>query len=144
MSDDCRRIAAFAENGRKYHAENPEERKVVRCHIDGCAIRDGERCDYALYVPDMDAVCFIELKGKDLKKAIQQISSTLTQLGGSTGSCIVHARIVLSRVSRPDVNSSYEIQLQRSLAQRGGKLKRDTTIMTENIEKDYARVSPKL
>lgn len=139
MFHDNRSKAVFVEEKHsKYHAENPAKWTLVGCRIDGVALKDGvKKCDNALYIPDKNAVCFIELKGSDLKQAVRQITSTLELLNDTLGSCAVHARVVLSRVSRPDMASSDEIRLRQALARRRGKLKYESRILEEDIEKEF-------
>jgi hypothetical protein len=134
ISDDARFSVSFNQRGREYRAENPMARRVLCYKVDGGVIEDGERCDFALGIPSFEVVCLIELKGKDLKKAASQILSTIQILGNKIEPYVIHGRIVLSRVSRPDLRSSVLIQLERTLAQRGGTVRRSTNIMEENIE----------
>lgn len=134
ISDDARRIVCFEENRREYRAENSMERRTLCYRIDGEVIQSGERCDYAMGFPIYGVVCLIELKGNDLKKAVKQLLSTLNILRDKIEPYIVHCRVVLSRVSRPDIRSSNHIRLERMLSQRGGTLRQSTKTMIENIE----------
>lgn len=48
----CDKVIVFSENGRKYEAKNPNEKSVLKIHVDGDLITSGERCDFALDVID--------------------------------------------------------------------------------------------
>jgi hypothetical protein len=61
---------------------NPEQREIQQIDIDGCVFKqgDGERCDKLLVINGNDMSIFVELKGSDVDKAIQQLATTQTQL----------------------------------------------------------------
>ncbi len=49
--------------------------------VDGCQITNGVRCDKLLICEDNEY--FIELKGSDVKHAIEQLKASINQLGDS-------------------------------------------------------------
>lgn len=68
-----------AENGRSFRLHNPQKRQIDEVKVDGCLMPDTkERCDYlfAITEPEM-CVYYVELKGKDVIKAVSQINSTI-------------------------------------------------------------------
>ena len=61
----------------KFILLNPERKKIDKIVVDGCIYKKGGselRCDYALNYADI--TIFVELKGKDIKRAIDQILAT--------------------------------------------------------------------
>ncbi len=65
--------------------------------VDGCEIKTGKRCDYLHSAKQVDR--FIELKGQDIKAALEQIETTIPQLktkGNAIKSYIICTRNPLS------------------------------------------------
>jgi hypothetical protein len=133
LGHDKRAIISFEANKRKYCASNPHGLSVLRYEIDGKMVTTGERCDYGMGVPRKGTVYLIELKGSDLKKAVRQINSTMDVLGEKLDGYIVHGRVVLSRISRPDLRASRVIALERRLIRSKGRLRKECSILTEEI-----------
>lgn len=101
------------ENKRKYILENLSSKQICKIRIDGCVIdaQTQRKCDYLIIVckPENESndqidtvnqIYFIELKGKDLIGAVEQLTQTIeyfkTQVSGK-----LFARVVLSKVSVP-------------------------------------------
>ncbi len=77
-----RKLLSTSENGRKYTlALNPAQR-CAAYQVDGHIITEGDRCD-KLIVIEHDAVAnkwtkiFVELKGKNVRHAIQQLRCSI-------------------------------------------------------------------
>ena len=89
-----------AEKGKRYCLFNDSELRVRRIRADGClAQRVAEgRCDFVMHIIDNDSinsrVIFIELKGKDLIKAVTQIFDTIAYLKNEFKQHRLDARIV--------------------------------------------------
>lgn len=63
------------ENKRKAVFNNPNKDAYEITKVDGCAIKEGVRCDY--FITNMStASVFVELKGCDLSHASQQLLAT--------------------------------------------------------------------
>lgn len=74
-----RKTLTIGENARKYTVEMDKDIVTAAYPIDGVAIKDGNKCDKlvtALKGDDGIAV-FVELKGKDINHAIQQLEVTV-------------------------------------------------------------------
>lgn len=134
LSDDNRSTAQFKENGIIYQGNNLEKRRVIRYQIDGDMINDrSQKCDNALEVPEKSTIYLIELKGSDVKKASEQIYSTIEKLNTKLNNCTVHGRIVCSRAPRPALKTTQIVRLQKRLAQLKGTLKTGTRKLEEEI-----------
>ena len=74
-----RNTITVAENGRKYSVDIVNGAESVACQIDGDAIRDGNKCDkFVAAVKDDNGIAiFVELKGKDITHAIEQLEATV-------------------------------------------------------------------
>lgn len=65
-----------SEKGRAATILNPERSIVRRILIDNCLITMGPRCDWVISVKDRLDI-LIELKGKDVSHAVDQLAATL-------------------------------------------------------------------
>ncbi|TAE59346.1 MAG: hypothetical protein EAZ87_09895 [Nostocales cyanobacterium] len=114
------------ENKRKYILNNLSAQKVCKIQIDGCVIDDQNqrKCDYLIIVckteDAKEEMYFIELKGKDLISAVEQLTQTIEyfkpQIIGK-----VFARAVLSRVPNPkSIENDSRVKKLRSLLKKYG------------------------
>lgn len=78
------KIIVFTENKRTIRFKNPDQLKYIKVHIDGEAIKIGERCDYLLTSGNEREEYFIELKGEDIMKAASQLKTTIQNVGEFT------------------------------------------------------------
>jgi hypothetical protein len=125
-------------NKQEYRVTNKNGKEICKIRVDGCLIKDGERCDYLILVCENQSAFFVELKGHDLKKAISQIDSSLTKLISEIKEFKIYARIVLNRNPTPDINSSVEIKLRKRLKKHNGQdsgdlIKYKSQVLEENI-----------
>lgn len=127
---DRRKIISISEKGKKYFATNKEEREVAQYHIDAPDNTDKthKKCDFALYLfdsedisKDADRLIFIELKGTDIKRALQQIQNSIDDWVA-----VFHirprrmdARVVASCVQNPNIIRSDMFRLKRRLSEYG-------------------------
>lgn len=81
-------------------------RKEIRIiEVDGCVITEGRRCDYLL-VPPEKTEYYVELKGKNVKHAVEQIEATIAELSADKRKHPKYAFVVCTRcpLSGQDVN----------------------------------------
>ncbi len=66
------------ENGKKFFFNNPANKKICRVHVDNCLIKDQsiKKCDYLFEIQEDSRYYLVELKGKSIDIAIEQITST--------------------------------------------------------------------
>jgi len=120
-----KRIVA-EENKRKYILQNPSKRKVCKIRIDGCVIssQTKRKCDYLMIVCELEYMYFIELKGKDLISAIEQLTETVKYFQAECREIKgkVFARVVLSKVPMPKSieSDSRVVALRKLLKKLGG------------------------
>jgi hypothetical protein len=82
---DCERLRkdlniTLSEKNSKIIFKNPQRLEVRELIVDGCAITEGVRCDYALEVESIEEEFYVELKGSDIKHAFEQIELTIQQI----------------------------------------------------------------
>lgn len=134
--NDKRSRVVFKDKGSglsKFIAINKLSKTIKGLRVDDCLIKDGLKCDYLLIIEAEEKLYFIELKGSDLVKAVEQINITLDKLLPSIDYKIVNGRIVLSKVNAPDVKDSRLIKLRQRLKQLNGTLEYKSILMEENI-----------
>ena len=74
----------FSENGRKVVFDNCGRRTFIKIEIDGEVFQKGtpgRRCDFVLTDDDETNERYVELKGKDVKHALEQIEQTIKDFG---------------------------------------------------------------
>lgn len=86
----------FEENKRKIIFLNPGARPYKKVQVDGCAIRQGLKCDNLLVSGDESEERYVELKGKDVMHAVEQLEATIRELGQHAGNR--HAYIICTKV----------------------------------------------
>ena len=71
-------------NSQQLTIHNPNSYSVIKTRVDGCMIVNGPRCDFMMEIVDSRyngvREYYIELKGTDLTKALDQILGTETVL----------------------------------------------------------------
>lgn len=142
---DNRKDIPFRDKGNKqeYRILNPTQKVICKIRIDDCLITQGNKCDY-LAIKCLkndndiliDSLYFIELKGSDLKHAINQIEETINHAKIKqirNRGCNINARIVLNKQRSPDVRSSEKIKFEKMLKKLGGNLKTQGKKMEETF-----------
>jgi len=88
------------ENGREFRIKNSSNIEINRVKVDGCFIKSGNRCDYLFEVLSKSRVLYIELKGKDIQHALEQIDATIKHCKDIHKNFIKECYIVASRVPK--------------------------------------------
>lgn len=101
------------ENHIQYVLYNKNALLILKCHFDGGAVKGGEikRCDYIVSVPTQKRIYFIELKGKSINHACEQILASIDHLSVIKNLYKVYTRIVCSSV--PKISSPKELILKK-------------------------------
>lgn len=71
----------FRERRSSVTFDNPLRKECLCVTVDGCQITSGVRCDKLLVCQDIEY--FIELKGSDVKHAIEQLEASIRLLGAN-------------------------------------------------------------
>jgi hypothetical protein len=132
---DNRKIVIVEENSRKFEGVNAKQKPFELYRVDGCLIKEGQRCDFLLLNCSDELVAYlIELKGSDLIHAVRQINTTLSHfLNELRDFKKINGRIVLTKVNSPDLKSSDFIKLTKKIRQLGGTLEYKATVLKESI-----------
>jgi len=121
-----------AKSSTRYIYENISSDVLSKYWIDGCLIDDdNSRCDFLLLNCNKEISYFIELKGSDLIKAIEQIDRSIDILHKDFITYSVEARVVLTRVNTTDLKSTKLVRLENKLKNLKGKLIKQTRQLVE-------------
>lgn len=118
MPPQHRKIVSITEKGVNYKVKIVNEGSSVVYPIDGCAIKNGLKCDKFLAVlkDDSGVAVFIELKGKDINHAIAQLEATLNNplfMPHPSKNEMVRARLVSGGSAGPNSTSNKEFEKAR-------------------------------
>ena len=118
----------------KHIALNSNENSVRQYKLDDLQ-REKTCCDFAVLNDDLRHVYLIELKGKDIERAVKQLQSAHEMLKTELGSYVFFYRCVY-RSGVHGVNSQQMVKLKRNKGKACGKwvfnFKRN--LMEENID----------
>jgi hypothetical protein len=131
---DNRKTAVFRDkrSSTEYRYENKTGDHLAKYRIDGGLIADnGEKCDYLLLNCEKRASYFIELKGSDIIKAVEQIERSIEVLGSSLKSFIINARIVCTRINTINLRDPRVLRLEKKVRGFKGDLKKQTRQLIE-------------
>ncbi|WP_434036042.1 hypothetical protein [Formosa sp. 4Alg 33] len=86
MKDSCcdinnNKLVVFEETRSRLVIENIDKVEAIKVTVDGCEITKGIRCDFMYIIKDTEI--YIELKGQDIKHAIEQLEATIKKLSSN-------------------------------------------------------------
>lgn len=114
LSGTHRRFVS-TENRCTHIAENPNGKYVRQFKVDGDVFPSGgsgpKRCDYLILDDSTRHAYYIELKGSDIRRAIQQVESSIAEINPSIGYKI-HSRIIY-RTFTQEVKSAEVLRWKR-------------------------------
>lgn len=135
-SCDTRRMIAVEENKKQYILHNTGDIIAVY-RVDGQMITslDITKCDNLLVDTTSLLVVFIELKGTDLRHALEQIENTCSNVLQAFDQYRLYARIVTSpRTNVPNLKTDPQYKrIQKAFMMHGGNLKTGSNRMVESI-----------
>ena len=118
-------------NRSKFCLNNPKRASIKVVQVDGCAIKEGVRCDYLLILPDGQEL-YIELKGSDIKHAVEQIAKSIDLLACN---CYPIIKLCFIASTRCPINSTEIQNLKKKFRQ---KYNAQLTIKNGEITHNYA------
>jgi hypothetical protein len=115
------KFISVEEKGKVFRISNPTQKPVFQVRVDNCLITGNrERCDFLFEVNGAGNACtdvvFVELKGRDIKKALSQLESTIKITNGRYRNITPLCYVVASSVpaSNPAVTQAM-IKFRRDL-----------------------------
>lgn len=98
ISSTERALIKFEERGKRMVFSNPSRKRCLMVQVDGCAIKEGDKCDNLLKIDtDCGGEYYVELKGIDVAHALVQVEETIKKLHNDASP--VNAYIVSTNVS---------------------------------------------
>ncbi|MBS1735051.1 MAG: hypothetical protein JSS98_00415 [Bacteroidetes bacterium] len=99
--DEVRKICVAEDKGKKFEIVNRSGFQIKKVIVDGCLkqSKNEKRCDFLMSIDKINnpVVYFIELKGGDLIKAVEQLNDSITYLKSDFSNYVIHARIIGTR-----------------------------------------------
>jgi hypothetical protein len=120
-----RAVVTCSDKGKKtkYIYENQSRDFLSKYKVDGCLIvDDNARCDYLLLNCNKNQSYFIEIKGSDIIRAIEQIDRSIDLLKEKLTDFSVFARIVLTRINTIDLRDAKYLRLEKKIKNMNGDL----------------------
>ncbi len=120
--DCCIDHKVAKENGKRFEIESIENFTKIR--IDDCLIdsQDVEKCDFGFVRNSNNDFYFVELKGKDVKKALNQITNTITIFESAFIKIPKEKRFGFIISSRNPLSSTETNNLKQAFAKKCGRL----------------------
>ena len=107
---------------------NPSQREVSKIRVDGCKITDGKKCDFMLLTSDTEN--YIEIKGKHVIYACEQIEATINKLSNNIEKGIKNS-FVVSTASPTNITG------KRQILKKKFKTKYNCTLKIQTRECEY-------
>lgn len=68
------------EEGKSFKIRNPSKKEILKVRVDKCLKFEGFQCDWLLVLKESDSAFYVELKGSDPIKAINQLANSIKQV----------------------------------------------------------------
>lgn len=112
-STSSKKLFVYEEKRSKLTLENVDQVESISIIVDGCEINDSSiRCDFMHIAKDVEY--YIELKGQDLKHAIDQLQATILKLSSNPQK---HPKVSYVICTRSPMSSSqiqnYKLEFKR-------------------------------
>ena len=91
------------------------------------------KCDFLFLVCETDKAFFVELKGRDLSHAIDQIDHSIEVLINHLENFAINARVVLSKAQTPDLRTSKYAKFKAKIKALGGTFEHKNKVMEESL-----------
>ncbi len=129
------------ENKRCYALQNSNHLDVLQTKVDGDLYpqnQDIKRCDYAFTSRSFETAILVELKGRHVSDALDQISATLNDFSRRYSYRRYYGRIVAGKVNTPDIKPNKYKELSDKLKSAGGSLLIRSVKLAETLNDDFS------
>jgi hypothetical protein len=114
----------------KYSINNKSQSKYSIINFEDCVYEGKQnetKCDFGIEVNN--SIYYVELKGSDVKKGIEQLLSTLNESENCFRGLTKKARLIVSKFPKPDLVK--KTKEYKDLVKKTGSI--ENTIITQNI-----------
>ena len=73
-------LIVFKEKKAKITFQNTSRKEYQSVTVDGCVIKEGNKCDFLLVSNEYGDQYFVELKGENVNHAVEQLETSMEQL----------------------------------------------------------------
>jgi hypothetical protein len=101
------KLIVVEEKKKKFTLDNQNRKNIYQVKVDGCLIAEGCKCDYLFEVDEITKVYYVELKGKDISHAFEQLVSTVKFCNSTHQKILRECHIVMS--SSPKISTKIQI-----------------------------------
>lgn len=116
----------------KYICDNQSKNYLSKYRVDGGLINDaGAKCDFLILNCNKHKSFFIELKGSDIIRAIEQIDRSIDLIKNNLDDFSVFARIVLTRVNTIELKDIKYLKLEKKVKLLNGDILQQTRRLEE-------------
>lgn len=128
------KILVVQENRCEYRVHNLNKKQLCKVTIDGCYITEGIKCDYLVINCNDNNAYFVELKGSDIFHGIEQLEATISRMRANIANCQIYSRIVLTKVSVPNIENNPKILRHKKMIKKlGGNFMKCTIQFNEHV-----------
>ncbi|MDR2345558.1 MAG: hypothetical protein LBE18_05780 [Planctomycetaceae bacterium] len=131
-------VIVCRENKSTYKYNNKSQYCVAKIKVDGGLLPNKEikKCDWLLVNWDNGVSYFIELKGRDFRKAIEQIESSINRLLSDLSKLkvtVVNVRIVTTKTYPNFKQNNEYIKLNKQVKKTGGTFISQNYLLEETV-----------
>lgn len=101
-------LIVFKEKKAKITFQNTEHKEYQHITVDGCVIKEGNKCDFLLVSNEYGDQYFVELKGEDVNHAVEQLEASMELLLDKRKN-IIHKAFVVSSNSGMKINTHRQV-----------------------------------
>ena len=124
------KIIRVEENKKKFIINNKDLLLINHVKVDGYLITTGNRCDHLFEIISLKKVFYVELKGSDIKHALEQLLDTIIFCEKFHANFNKECFIVCSRVPKETPRTQV---LKVNLSKKGIKLKVSSNELVVNL-----------
>lgn len=110
----------FKEKKAKISFLNNGHNAYRRIKVDGCVLKEGNKCDFLLVSDEYGDQYFIELKGEDLNHAVTQLETSIDKLIDKRDG-LVHKAFLVSSNSGMKINTRRQV-IEKRFKNKGVEL----------------------
>ena len=88
-------LIVFKEKKAKITFQNTSRKEYQSVTVDGCVIKEGNKCDFLLVSNEYGDQYFVELKGENVNHAVEQLETSMEQLMDKRKN-VIHKAFVVS------------------------------------------------
>ena len=124
-----------------YTLNNPHKLVIEFIKSDGDLYESStgpKRCDFSIFSNEAKTMVLLELKGRDFRKAIEQVKNTLEDYKGKYGYTRYYARIVLTKCRVPNLPDNDIKSLRKELREMHGDFDFKSRLLEEEIQEDFS------